>query len=185
MEETLDSLAKKVRDCTKCRLCQSRTHAVPGSGNPKADLAVVGEGPGREEDLQGEPFVGAAGQLLTKILQAIGLSREEVFITNIVKCRPPLNRNPKPDEVRSCFPYLEHQLALIGPKVICALGTFAAQTLLGTEDKISKLRGKFQDYRGIPVMATFHPAFLLRNPEMKRLVWEDMKKVRDLLQAQV
>lgn len=179
--ETLETLASQIRICTKCRLCKSRTLAVPGTGNPNAKLVVVGEGPGRDEDLQGEPFVGAAGQLLTKILQAIGLSRDEVFITNIVKCRPPGNRNPASDEIEACSPYLHKQLEAIKPAMICTLGTFAAQTLLQTDAKISALRGKFHDYHGIPLMPTFHPAYLLRNPEMKRAVWEDMKKLRDKL----
>lgn len=178
MPETLESLSEKIKGCTLCSLSKSRTLAVPGTGNPKAKLFIVGEGPGHEEDLQGKPFVGAAGQLLTKILASIGFTREEVFITNIVKCRPPNNRNPLPNEIQSCFPYLIAQIEAIKPKLICALGTFAAQTLLNTDEKISKLRGKFHDYRGIPLLATFHPAFLLRNPEMKRPVWEDMKKLK-------
>lgn len=174
----LEEVAATIRKCPKCRLCKGRTHAVPGTGNPHAKLVVVGEGPGRDEDLQGQPFVGPAGQLLTKILASIGFSRDEVFITNIIKCRPPGNRNPLPDEIEACSPYLWKQLELIKPKLILALGTFASQTLLQTEAKISSLRGKFHDYRGIPLMPTFHPAFLLRNPEMKRAVWEDVQKLR-------
>jgi DNA polymerase len=138
----------------------------------------VGEAPGRDEDLQGEPFVGQAGQLLTKIIQAIQLRREEVYIANIIKCRPPENRNPEPDEIAACEPFLIKQLQVIRPRLICALGTFAAQTLLKTEEKISSLRGRFHEYRGIPLMPTYHPAFLLRNPNRKREVWEDMKKIK-------
>lgn len=175
----LESLAEKIRRCTACPLARSRTHAVPGNGNAKARLVVVGEAPGRDEDEAGEPFVGAAGQLLTRILAAIRFSREEVYMTNVVKCRPPLNRNPFPEEIRACISlYLHAQIALIHPALICTLGSVAAQTLLETDEKISRLRGKFHDYRGIPVLPTYHPAYLLRNPGMKRVVWEDMKKLR-------
>ena len=156
----------------------TRTQIVFGSGNPQAKLVFVGEGPGRDEDLQGQPFVGLAGQLLTKIIQAIQLSREEVYIANIIKCRPPGNRNPEPDEISACEPFLIKQLEVIRPRLICALGTFAAQTLLQTEEKISLLRGRFHQYQGIPLMPTYHPAFLLRNPNYKRDVWEDMKKIK-------
>ena len=138
----------------------------------------MGEAPGRDEDLQGEPFVGQAGQLLTKIIQAIQLRREEVYIANIIKCRPPENRNPEPDEIAACEPFLIKQLQVIRPRLICALGAFAAQTLLKTEEKISSLRGRFHEYQGIPLMPTYHPAFLLRNPNRKREVWEDMKKIK-------
>jgi DNA polymerase len=155
-----------------------RTQIVFGTGNPQAKLVFIGEAPGRDEDLQGEPFVGQAGQLLTKIIQAIQLRREEVYIANIIKCRPPENRNPEPDEIAACEPFLIQQLQVIRPKLICALGTFAAQTLLKTEEKISSLRGKFHEYQGIPLMPTYHPAFLLRNPNRKRDVWEDMKKIK-------
>jgi DNA polymerase len=141
-------------------------------------LIFVGEAPGREEDLQGEPFVGQAGQLLTKIIQAIQLRREEVYIANIIKCRPPENRNPEPDEISACEPFLIKQLQVIRPRLICALGAFAAQSLLKTEEKISSLRGRFHEYQGIPLMPTYHPAFLLRNPNRKREVWEDMKKIK-------
>jgi len=178
MNDTLEKIAHEVQCCIKCRLAKGRTLAVPGTGNPNAKVVFVGEGPGRDEDLQGKPFVGLAGQLLTKIIESIGFSREEVFITNIIKCRPPMNRNPLPDEIAACEPYLHRQLDQIKPFLICALGTFAAQTLLKTEEKISVLRGKFHDYRGIPLLPTFHPAFLLRNPNMKRAVWEDVKKLR-------
>jgi DNA polymerase len=151
---------------------------VFGTGNPQAKLVFVGEAPGRDEDLQGEPFVGLAGQLLNKIIQAIQLSREQVYIGNIIKCRPPENRNPEPDEIMACEPFLIKQLQVIRPKLICALGAFAAQTLLKTEEKISSLRGKFHEYQGIPLMPTYHPAYLLRNPNRKREVWEDMKKIK-------
>jgi len=159
-------------------LHSTRTQIVFGSGNPQAKLVFVGEGPGRDEDLQGQPFVGLAGQLLTKIIQAIQLSRQEVYIANIIKCRPPGNRNPEPDEISTCEPFLIKQLEVIRPKLICALGTFAAQTLLQTEEKISLLRGRFHPYRGILLMPTYHPAFLLRNANYKRDVWEDMKKIK-------
>jgi DNA polymerase len=141
----------------------------------------VGEAPGEDEDIQGMPFVGRAGQLLTKMIQAMGLAREDVYIANIIKCRPPQNRNPMPDEIASCEPFLVAQLDTIRPKIVCALGTFAAQTLLRTQDKISRLRGRFHQYNGIPVMPTYHPAYLLRNPGDKRLVWEDMQKIMDEL----
>jgi DNA polymerase len=144
-------------------------------GNAKAHLVFVGEGPGADEDAQGEPFVGRAGQLLTRIIEAIQLRREDVYICNIIKCRPPGNRNPEPDEVAACEPFLRAQLAVIKPKLICALGTFAAQTLLRTKEPISRLRGRFFAYEGIPLLPTFHPAFLLRKPHEKRTVWEDMK----------
>ena len=147
-------------------------------GSPEARLVFVGEGPGRDEDIQGKPFVGRAGQLLTKIINSIDLSREEVYIANIIKCRPPQNRNPETDEIKACEPFLLKQLDAIKPKIICALGTFAAQTLLGTDEKISSLRGRFFSFRNTKLIATFHPAFLLRNAQRKRDVWEDMKKIR-------
>jgi DNA polymerase len=175
---TLEAVREELGDCRRCKLHKTRTSIVFGSGNLRAKLVFVGEGPGRDEDLQGEPFVGQAGQLLTKIIQAIQLRREEVYITNIIKCRPPGNRNPEPDEIGSCEPFLVKQLEAIRPKLICALGTFAAQTLLKTEEKISSLRGEFHQYQGIPLMPTYHPAFLLRNPNSKRDVWEDMKKLK-------
>lgn len=174
----LPELEEKIGQCVLCPLSKARILAVPGTGNPNADLLFVGEAPGREEDLQGKPFVGAAGQLLSKIVASIGFTREEVFITNIVKCRPPGNRNPLPHEIAACEPYLHRQIQLIQPRLICTLGTFASQTLLKTEEKISKLRGQFYGYDHIPLLTTFHPAFLLRNPGMKRAVWEDMKKLR-------
>ncbi len=175
---SLETIRADLGDCRRCKLHPHRKKIVFGTGNPKARLVFVGEGPGRDEDLQGFPFVGLAGQLLTKIIQAIQLTREEVYITNIIKCRPPGNRNPESDEIAACEPFLIQQLEVIRPKLICALGTFAAQTLLKTPEKISALRGRFQLYQGIPLMPTFHPAFLLRNPNYKREVWEDMKKIK-------
>ncbi|MFP4347080.1 MAG: uracil-DNA glycosylase [Thermodesulfobacteriota bacterium] len=173
--EFLKDIQGDLGDCRRCKLCERRTHIVFGTGNAEARLMFVGEGPGRDEDLQGEPFVGAAGRLLTKIIQAIQLTREEVYIANIIKCRPPGNRNPEPEEIRTCYPFLERQIQAIRPEFICALGSFAARTLLSTTQPISRLRGRFHDYKGIKVVPTFHPAFLLRNPERKRDVWEDMK----------
>jgi uracil-DNA glycosylase len=168
--------------CTRCKLHGlGRKQVVFGVGNPNADLMFVGEGPGADEDEQGEPFVGRAGQLLTKIIEAIGLKREDVYIANVIKCRPPGNRNPEADEVESCQPFLFRQIAAIRPKVIVALGKFAAQSLLQTTDPITRLRGREFKYRGATLIATFHPAYLLRNPSSKREVWEDMKKVRAIL----
>lgn len=164
--------------CTRCRLHQTRTQVVFGEGNIDADLLFVGEAPGQEEDRQGRPFVGKAGQLLTRMIEAIKLKREEVYIANVIKCRPPHNRNPEPEEIAQCEPYLIQQLELVRPKVICALGTFAAQTLLKTDEKISRLRGRFHLYRGIKLMPTYHPAFLLRNPEYKRAVWQDLQQIQ-------
>ena len=155
-----------------------------GVGNPKARLMFVGEAPGEEEDKRGEPFVGKAGQLLTKIIEAIGLTREQVYIANIIKCRPPSNRNPEPDEIAQCEPFLFRQVDVIKPKVIVPLGKFAAQSLLKTADPITRLRGQLFKYRGAACIPTFHPAYLLRNPSSKREVWEDMKKVRGILQGE-
>jgi DNA polymerase len=174
----LEAVRVELGDCRRCKLHAYRTQIVFGTGNPRAKLVFVGEAPGRDEDLQGEPFVGLAGQLLNKIIQAIQLGREQVYIGNIIKCRPPENRNPEPDEIMACEPFLIKQLQVIRPKLICALGTFAAQTLLKTEEKISSLRGNFREYQGIPLMPTYHPAYLLRNPNRKRDVWEDMKKIK-------
>jgi len=173
--ETLESIHADLGDCQRCKLAQGRNRIVFGDGNPKAKLMFIGEGPGVEEDRQGKPFVGAAGQLLTRIIDAIKLSRDQVYISNIIKCRPPGNRNPKPDEIQTCFPFLARQIAAIQPDFIIALGTFAAQTLLGTVTPISRLRGRFYEYQGIKVVPTYHPAYLLRNPDKKRDVWEDMK----------
>ena len=178
---TLQDIRQELGDCHRCPLCQKRTHIVFGEGNPQARLAFVGEAPGADEDMQGRPFVGKAGQLLTKIIQAMGLTRQDVYICNILKCRPPSNRNPKPDEITTCEPFLVKQLQVIQPKVICALGTFAAHTLLKTEVPITILRGRFHTYQGIHLMPTYHPAYLLRNPGAKKKVWEDMQMIMKTL----
>ncbi|PID40581.1 MAG: uracil-DNA glycosylase [Proteobacteria bacterium] len=175
--ETLESVRGDLGDCTRCVLCRSRNRIVFGEGSAAADLVFVGEGPGGDEDRSGRPFVGAAGQLLTKIIAAMNLSREMVYIANIVKCRPPGNRNPSPEEIRCCLPFLKRQLAAIQPKVICALGNVAARTLLETDAPISRIRGRFHDVMGVAVMPTYHPAFLLRNPESKRDVWNDIQQI--------
>jgi uracil-DNA glycosylase family 4 len=179
MAETLDMVRKDLGACQRCKLHTGRKHIVFGAGNPQAKLVLVGEGPGHEEDIQGQPFVGQAGQLLTRILQAIRLTREDVYICNIIKCRPPGNRNPEPDEIAACIPFLRRQLRALRPGLICALGTFAAQTLLETNTPISRLRGHFHSYEGIRLLPTYHPAFLLRNPSKKRDVWEDMQKLQE------
>jgi uracil-DNA glycosylase len=182
--EALAAIREDIGDCTRCKLHrQGRTQVVFGVGNPEADLMFVGEAPGGDEDIQGIPFVGRAGQLLTKIIEAIELTREDVYIANVIKCRPPGNRNPDPDEVETCEPFLFRQIDVVKPRVIVALGTFAAKTLLKTQDPISRLRGRVYDYRGAKLIPTFHPAFLLRSPERKRDVWEDMKKVRAILRG--
>lgn len=173
--ETLQDIRLDLGDCQRCRLAEDRKNIVFGAGSPSAKLVFVGEGPGFEEDQQGEPFVGPAGQLLTKIIEAIHLRREQVYICNIVKCRPPRNRNPQPDEIKTCFQFLDRQIAAIRPDFICALGSVAAQTLLNTAVPISRLRGCFHDYKGLKLLPTYHPAYLLRNPEKKRDVWQDMK----------
>jgi uracil-DNA glycosylase family 4 len=168
--------------CTRCKLhTLGRRQVVFGVGSPTASLMFVGEAPGEDEDRQGEPFVGRAGQLLTKIIEAIGLTRQQVYIANVIKCRPPGNRNPEPDEVGTCEPFLFEQIAAIQPKVVVALGKFAAQSLLRSTEPITKLRGRVFEFRGASLIPTFHPAYLLRNPPAKREVWEDMKKVRDML----
>ena len=183
-KEALIALQRLVVPCVKCgELAAARKNVVFGSGNARAKLVFVGEAPGFDEDVQGLPFVGRAGQLLTKIIESINLTRQEVFICNVLKCRPPKNRNPLPDEIANCEPYLKKQLEIIRPKVICALGTFAAQTLLKTTSSISSLRGKFYEFQGAKLICTFHPAYLLRNPEDKRKVWEDMKMIRTELAA--
>jgi len=179
---TLDDIRRELGDCTRCNLSQSRKNIVFGKGNPRAALVLVGEGPGREEDLAGEPFVGEAGQLLTRILQAINLSRDEVYITNVVKCRPPKNRDPQPIEIETCSPFLKNQLQAIRPRVICALGKYAAQTLLETSEPISRLRGKVYERQSLRIVPTFHPASLLRNPQWKRDVWQDMQLIQQLLE---
>ena len=179
----LEGLAAAVACCTRCRLAEGRKSVVFGSGNPGADLMFIGEGPGAEEDRQGLPFVGPAGELLTKIIQAIEMKREEVYIANVVKCRPPGNRDPEPDEVQACRGYLEKQVALVRPRVLVALGRTAAQTLLGNESPIGQLRGRWFQAFGIPTMVTYHPAALLRNQALKRPTWEDMQQVRDRLRG--
>jgi DNA polymerase len=177
-ETGLAAVQKEITNCTRCKLHRGRNSIVFGEGNPKAVLVFVGEGPGQEEDVQGRPFVGSAGQLLTDIIvKGMKLKREDVYICNIVKCRPPDNRNPEPDEIGSCEPFLVRQLKAIGPRVIVALGNVAARTLLKTGEGITALRGTWHDYQGIPLMPTFHPAYLLRNPKDKKLVWEDIQKV--------
>jgi DNA polymerase len=175
--ETLDEIRNDLGDCRRCKLWKGRTNIVYGAGNPHARLVFVGEGPGYDEDRQGEPFVGKAGQLLTKIIEAMKLSRDQVYICNVIKCRPPENRNPEPDEIKACFPFLKRQLDSISPDFICALGSVAANSLLEKEVFISRVRGKFFDYKGIKVMPTYHPAYLLRNPDKKRDVWEDVQKI--------
>ena len=174
----LEKIRMGIGDCRRCKLWENRKNIVFGSGNEKADLVFVGEGPGAEEDEAGEPFVGRAGQLLTRIIESVELKRDQVYICNIIKCRPPQNRNPQPDEIEACEPFLAAQLQVLSPKLICALGTFAARTLLKSSSPISALRGRFHNYRGIPLLATFHPAYLLRNPPEKKKVWEDMKMLK-------
>ena len=178
---TLPEVAAVVAICRACKLCERRNKVVFGTGDPQADLLLIGEGPGAEEDRQGLPFVGPAGQLLTKILRAIDLDREEVYITNVVKCRPPGNRDPQPDEVAACRAYLERQIALIQPKLIVALGRVAAQTLLGTDQALGRLRGHWWQVLGVPTRVTYHPAALLRNTSFKRPTWEDMQLVQQRL----
>jgi DNA polymerase len=174
---TLDQIRRELGDCQRCKLCSGRKNIVFGAGNPRADLVFVGEGPGETEDLQGVPFVGAAGELLTKMIQAMGFSRDDVYICNVVKCRPPGNRNPEPDEIASCEPFLRSQLLALQPKVIVALGKFAAQTLLRDTTPITRLRGNWREYQGVKLMPTFHPAYLLRSPAEKRKAWEDLQQV--------
>ncbi len=182
--ERLQGIRDELGDCTRCRLHGGRTHLVFGVGRPDADLMFVGEAPGRDEDLQGEPFVGRAGQLLTKIIEAIGLRREDVYIANVLKCRPPQNRNPERDEVETCRPFLFAQIDAVGPRVIVALGSFAIHTLLDDDRiSISRARGRVYACRGAKLVPTFHPAFLLRSPDRKRDVWEDMKRVRSILRG--
>ena len=177
----LDELAAAVRACTKCALCRERTNAVPGEGPADAPLVVVGEGPGATEDETGRPFVGRAGQLLTDILAAVELPRERVFICNVVKCRPPSNRKPQQEEIEACVPYLYRQLDLIRPKVILAMGNTAAETLLNTKQSLGALRGRVHQFRGIPLVVTYHPAALLRNPHWKKPTWDDVRIARQLL----
>lgn len=178
---TLEEIRRELGDCRRCKLCEGRKQIVFGSGSPKARLVFVGEGPGAEEDAQGLPFVGAAGQLLTKMIQAMGLRRDDVYICNVVKCRPPGNRNPEPDEIAACEPFLRAQLQSIQPEVVVALGKFAAQTLLRESTPITRLRGQWRTYEGMRLMPTFHPAYLLRNPAEKKPAWEDLKAVMAVL----
>jgi uracil-DNA glycosylase family 4 len=181
---TLDQIRRELGDCQRCKLCSTRKNIVFGSGNPRAELVFVGEGPGETEDLQGVPFVGAAGELLTKMIEAMGFRRDDVYICNVVKCRPPGNRNPEPDEIAACEPFLRAQLAAIQPKVVVALGKFAAQTLLRDSTPITRMRGNWRTYEGIQLMPTFHPAYLLRSPAEKRKAWEDLQAVMKVLGKQ-
>lgn len=182
--ETLDDIRADLGECTRCRLHKARTKLVFGVGNPKAELVFVGEGPGHDEDIQGEPFVGRAGKLLTQMIEAMSLRREDVYICNVVKCRPPENRLPDKDEIAVCSPFLLRQLAAIQPKVICCLGACSAQTLLATTQGISRFRGEWFDFRGSKLIATYHPAYLLRNPPAKSEVWKDLQKVMAVLGLQ-
>jgi uracil-DNA glycosylase family 4 len=178
---SLDEVVRVIADCRKCFLCEGRTHTVPGEGSPTARLMFVGEGPGQTEDQTGRPFVGRAGELLTQIIEAIDLKREEVYIANAVKCRPPQNRKPLPDELAACWPYLERQIELIRPKVLVALGATAAEALLSVRRSLTDLRGRVHSYRGIPLVVTYHPAALLRNPNWKKPTWDDVRIARQLL----
>jgi uracil-DNA glycosylase family 4 len=182
--DTLERIREDIGDCTRCRLHKGRTKIVFGVGNPKAELVFVGEGPGHDEDIQGEPFVGRAGKLLTQMIEAMSLRRQDVYICNVVKCRPPENRLPEKDEIATCSPFLLRQLAVIQPKVICCLGACAAQTMLATTQGISKFRGEWFDFRGSKLIATYHPAYLLRNPPAKSEVWKDLQKVMAVLGLQ-
>jgi len=181
----LEQIAAELQGCVRCKLCQGRKTVVVGEGNPHAELVFIGEGPGEQEDIQGRPFIGKAGQLLDRMIAAIGLERTQVYIANVIKCRPPGNRNPEPDEIESCSPFLYRQLDAIQPKVVVALGKFAAQTLLSTEERISQLRGRFHLYRGAKLMPTFHPAYLLRNPASKKEAWADLQLVASELGLQI
>jgi uracil-DNA glycosylase family 4 len=180
-EQTLEDVREALGDCRRCPLCKTRANLVFGEGNLHAELVFVGEAPGADEDSQGRPFVGKAGQLLTRIIVAMGLQRQDVYICNILKCRPPDNRNPRPEEIAACEPFLIRQLQAIRPKIICALGTFSTHTLLKTDTPIGLLRGRFHSYQGIELMPTYHPAYLLRNPGAKRQVWEDVQKIMKAL----
>ncbi len=182
-ENALRELRDDIGDCTRCKLSRNRKNIVFGEGPPEAEIMFIGEGPGRDEDIQARPFVGEAGQLLTRMIEKMGLKRQEVYIANIVKCRPPNNREPAEDEIATCRPFVERQIEIIKPKVIVCLGKVAAQSLLGMRTPISKVRGKFLDYKDIQVMPTFHPAYLLRNPKDKWLTWDDMKRVLERLKA--
>lgn len=179
----LDSLREEALACHACGLCEGRTSVVFGEGNPAAELLVVGEAPGAEEDRTGRPFVGRAGRLLDLLLGSVGYAREDVYICNVLKCRPPANRNPQPEEVEACSPFLRRQVELVQPRAIAAFGTFAAQTLLASSTPIGRLRGEVHDFQGVPLVATYHPAALLRNPSWLRLVWEDLQRLRSLTDA--
>ncbi len=179
--EIWQQLEQSVSECTRCELHTSRTQTVFGVGNPHADLLIIGEAPGRDEDLQGEPFVGRAGQLLNAMLAAIGFQREQVYIANILKCRPPNNRDPKPEEAELCNPWLQQQIELIQPKVIVAIGRIAAHNLLNTDQSVGAMRGRLHSYAGIPLVVSYHPAYLLRKPVEKRKSWQDLKRVKSLL----
>lgn len=182
----LQALKKEIGDCKRCRLSEGRTNLVFGEGNPDAKIMFIGEGPGREEDLQARPFVGDAGMLLTRLIEKMGFKREDVYIANIVKCRPPMNRDPEKDEIGSCRVFVEKQIEIINPVVIISLGRISAQTLIGNVAlKMTAIRGNFFDYKGIPLMPTFHPAYLLRNPKDKWLTWSDVQKVLEKLQMSV
>lgn len=182
---SLEGFSSSIRECQRCALSQNRTHFVFGTGNPNANLMLIGEAPGREEDLKGEPFVGQAGQLLDKILKAIDFERREVYIANILKCRPPQNRDPLPEEITICFPYLQKQIKLIKPQIILILGRIAAQTLLKTDAPLTSLRKQTYKFQNIPAFVTFHPAALLRNPQWKKMVWEDVQVLRKLYDEMV
>jgi DNA polymerase len=175
--DALQIIKKQIGPCAKCKLSRGRGNLVFGEGNPDARLMFIGEGPGREEDLQGRPFVGDAGKLLNRLIERMGFKREDVYITNVVKCRPPMNRDPEQDEIATCMPFLKRQIGIISPEVIMTLGRIAAQSILGVKTPISRLRGKFTEFERIPLMPTFHPAYLLRNPKDKMLVWADAQKV--------
>ncbi len=179
--ETLDAVAGMIADCRQCELCRTRHRTVPGEGNPSAKLMLIGEGPGATEDETGRPFVGAAGELLSKILGSIGIAREAVYIANIVKCRPPQNRKPLPEEANACLPYLHRQIALVKPRVIIALGGTAAESLVGGKRSLGELRNRVHRYDGIPLVVTYHPAALLRNPNWKKPTWDDVRIARQLL----
>jgi uracil-DNA glycosylase family 4 len=184
VDDTLPRIREDIGDCTRCKLHKGRTNIVFGVGNPKAQLMFVGEGPGHDEDIKGEPFVGRAGKLLTQMIEAMSLRREDVYIANVVKCRPPENRLPEKDEITTCSPFLMRQIDVIKPKVVCCLGSCAAQTLLQTTQGISRFRGEWFDFRGAKLIATYHPAYLLRNPPAKSEVWKDLQKVMAVLGLQ-
>jgi DNA polymerase len=186
MEAALKALREEIGDCKRCRLSEGRTNIVFGEGNPNARIMFIGEGPGREEDLQARPFVGDAGMLLTRLIEKMGFKRKDVYIANIVKCRPPMNRDPEKDEIESCRVFVERQIEIINPEVIISLGRISAQTLIGNIAlKITAIRGNFFDYKGFPLMPTFHPAYLLRNPKDKWLTWSDVQKVLEKLHVPV